>query len=108
MLVYFKYKVSWWVEHSEAKGWESTPILAEGLCAYAEGQAQLQWDLASSFRKKWASLLGGEGTEEVIAAVEVESNDELDGAGAGSEEEAMAEADEEDEGMAGEEFTRDN
>jgi hypothetical protein len=81
------------------------PFLRRG---YTEGQAQLERDLVSSFRKKWVSLLVGEGTEEVIAAVEVKSNDELDGAGAGSEEEAMAEADEEDEGMAGEEFTGDD
>jgi hypothetical protein len=38
----------------------------------------------------------------------VESDDELDGAGAGSEEEAMEEADEEDEGITDEEFTGDD
>jgi len=31
VLVYFEYKVSWWVECSEAEGRESTPVLAEGL-----------------------------------------------------------------------------
>src|SRR5882724_13468066 len=38
---YFKYKASWWVECGDAKGCEASPALAEGLCAYAEGQAKL-------------------------------------------------------------------
>jgi hypothetical protein len=54
------------------------------------------------FCSKWASSLAGEVADEDEQGVE--SDDELDGAGAGSEEEAMNEAEEEDEGMADEEF----
>jgi hypothetical protein len=109
VLVYFEYKAAWWVDRGEAEGREATPALAEGLRAYAEGQGQLQRDLASSFSKKWAALLAGEvADDDLAAAAEAESDDELDGAGAGSEEEAMEEADEEDEGMTDEEFTGDD
>jgi len=106
VIVYFEYKASWWVERNNAEGREASPALAEGLYAYAAGQAQLQRDLASTFSKKWAPVLAGEvGNED---AEGVESDDELDGAGAGSEEEAMEEADEEDEGITDEEFTGDD
>jgi len=61
------------------------------------------------FNKKWAKVLAGEvDNEGLIAGAGVESDDELDGAGAGSGEEAMEEADEEDEGIADDEFTSDN
>jgi len=104
--VYFEYKASWWVKRNDAEGQEASPALAEGLRAYAEGQAQLQRDLSLKFSGKWASLLGGEVSDEDVEVVE--SDDKLDGTGAGSGEEAMEEADEEDEGMADEEFTCDD
>ncbi|KIM74527.1 hypothetical protein PILCRDRAFT_92511 [Piloderma croceum F 1598] len=87
-------------EEGQPKHYMSVRGRHKGLRAYAEGQGQLQRDLASSFSKKWAALLAGEvADDDLAAAAEAESDDELDGAGAGSEEEAMEEADEEDEGM---------
>ena len=44
----------------------------------------------------------------MTTAAGTESDDELDGAGAGSGEEAMEEAKKEHEGIAGKEFARDN
>ena len=109
MPAYFKYKASWWVECGDAEGREASPALVEGLCAYAEGQAKLLRDLAMKFNKKWEKVLAGEvDNEGVIAGAGVESDDELDGTGTGSGEEAMEEADEEDEGIADDEFTSDN
>jgi hypothetical protein len=104
VLVYFEYKASWWVERGEAERREALHALPEGLQAYVEGQAQLQRDLASNFIKKWASLrAGGTSDEDVIAAGDMESDDELDRAGAGSEEEALDEAIEEYEGVTDDE-----
>ena len=53
-------------------------------------------------------LVGEVDNEGVIAGAGVKSDDELDSAGTGSGEEAMEEADEEDEGIADDEFTLDN
>lgn len=105
VLVYLEYKAAWWVECGDAEGRETSPALAEGLRAYAEGQAQLQRDLYSKFSDKWALVRAGEVVDENGL---VESDDELDGAGEGSDEEAMGEADEEDEGMVDDEFTADD
>ncbi|KIM77334.1 hypothetical protein PILCRDRAFT_12152 [Piloderma croceum F 1598] len=80
-------------------GREATPALVNGLHAYAEGQAWLQLDLTSKFHGKM-----GEVDNDDIGGME--SDNELDGVDAGSEEEAMNETDEEDEGD--EEFTGDN
>ena len=44
----------------------------------------------------------------MTTAARTESDDELDGAGAGSGKEAMEEAKKEHEGIAGKEFARDN
>jgi hypothetical protein len=74
----------------------------EGLHTYTKGQVQLQQDLSLKFSGKWVSLLGEVSDEDVGV---VESDDELDGAGVGSSEEAMEEADEKDKGMSDEEFT---
>src|SRR5882724_6258429 len=98
---YFEYKASWWVERGDAEGHEASPALVEGLCTYAEGQARLLRDLSMKFNKKWAKVLVGEvDNEGLISGARVESDDELDSAGTGSGEEAMEEADEEDEGIS--------
>jgi hypothetical protein len=54
---------------------------------------QLQQDLSLKFSRKWALLLVGEVSGKDVEVGE--SDDKLDGAGAGSSEEAMEEADEE-------------
>ena len=62
-----------------------------------------------NFIKKWTSLCAGEvSDEDVIVARDVESDDKLAGASAGSEEEALDEANEEDGGVTDDEFTGDD
>ena len=86
MLVYFKFKASWRIKRGDA-----------------EGQAQLQWDL---FHNKRALSFAGEVANEDKQGVE--SDDELDGVGAGNKKEAMEEAEEEYKGLADKEITCDN
>ena len=58
VLVYFEYKVVHWVTCGSNHGCTVLPQLEEGLCAYAENQAQLLRDMAKNFEGKWAVLWG--------------------------------------------------
>jgi hypothetical protein len=96
---YFKYKVTWWVDHSNAEGRAVTTELGEGLRVYAEDQAQLQVDIACKFEAKWEVLCqDGVTTKELdrLAMVVEGDNDKLDGAETGSEEEEFDSAEEND------------
>jgi hypothetical protein len=89
VLAYFDYKAAWWVERGDGENREVGPELAEGLRAYAEDQAQLQRSLACKFETKWEVIRqDGITTEQLEGlATVVQEDDELDGAGTGSEEE---------------------
>ena len=56
VLVYFEYKSMWWEEREAGQGHQVSLEIAEGLRSYAQGQAQLQWDMASRFVTMWAPL----------------------------------------------------
>lgn len=100
VLVFLEHKAAWWVERGRAECREVSPELAEGLLAYAEGQAQLRRDLASSFEAKWAILRRDNITDteldELAPKARQEQDAESDGAETGSEEEG-ANSDDDDE-----------
>ena len=64
VLIYFEHKAVHWVTSGSNHGCTVLSQLEEGLCAYAENQAQLLQDMAKSFEDKWAVLWGGQLTIE--------------------------------------------
>jgi hypothetical protein len=95
VLAYFEYKSTWWEERKTGQGRQVSPEIAEGLLSYAQGQAQLQQDIASRFATMWAPLRA-EITVEQLTRLETSDNredeDGMDGAETGSEEEFVEDA----------------
>ncbi|KAJ7754133.1 hypothetical protein B0H14DRAFT_2405084 [Mycena olivaceomarginata] len=99
-----RHKAQWWLERRAPTGFVGRH--AEGAAAYATSQAALYNDLADSFKKLWAPLMG---LEDVDDAVLLRLNKRIAGTDSDNEEEEdeldPEEADEEDgnDGVDGEE-----
>jgi hypothetical protein len=98
------HKARWWLERRAPTGFEGRH--AEGAAAYATSQAALYNDLADSFEKLWAPLMGLEDVDDTIL---LRLNKRIAGTDSDNEEEENEldpeEADEEDgnDGVDGEE-----
>jgi hypothetical protein len=115
VLAFLEYKVRWWEERAGGNFGEGsvreggmTESHSEGVRAYAIGQGRLLHDLAKKFDRMWDAVRRDQvDTGNQVAGAE-ESEDELDGAGEGSEEEEMEENEGDEADMDGEEFTYDD
>lgn len=116
VLLFLENRAKWWT--NLAYNGNARPAdLSEGVTAYALGQAQVQLDMAAKFEALWSIARRDElfpimpVTQRLPAVRESnlrveESEDELDGAGEGSEEEEMEALDDDEDGY--DEFTRDD
>lgn len=99
-----RHKARWWLERQAPTGFEGRHT--EGAAAYATSQAALYNDLADSFEKLWAPLMGLEDVDDTIL---LRLNKRIAGTDSDNEEEENEldpeEADEEDgnDGVDGEE-----
>ena len=70
VLAFLEWKSEWWLERQSLRG-GVTPALAEGITAFAIGQANLQRSLATHFREIWKGSL----RDENLANADTPSND---------------------------------